>query len=373
VQGLAFSPDGKFLASGSADRTARTWRVASSPGAATRVLHDGRTPDTYPIPDTAVAVSPDGARIVVGTAYGGMHVLDAASGRTAFDLDLGAFVGDIAYSPDGQTLGVASDAGASLRASSDGHVIRTLTTPTPTRSVQIRFRPDGSIAATADVDGQIRLWDTASGRLLRSMGMGSGELTTVAFSTDGSSLASGNQGGAVRIWDPDTAAVLADLPATNTRVADLHFTPDGSGLIVAGDNREVRMWDLRAKAYVRAFRGHTAAVLEMAMSADGRTLVTVSEDRTARVWDTRTGRLLRILVGHIDFVTAVAIEPRDGSIVTGSLDGRIAEWDACTWCTSLPALRDRLEAATLRCFTLDERRTLLGENPTSDVEPPCAA
>ena len=85
-----------------------------------------------------------------------------------------------------------------------------------------------------------------------------------------------------------------------------------------------------------------------------------------------TGRVLRVLSGHADWVDSVAIVPSTGAVLTASVDGRTVAWDPCTWCSSAELLSERLDAATVRCLTADESRTLLGDLEATTDEA-CAA
>lgn len=372
VQGLAFRPDGRLLASSSGDRTVRVWRVGAAPGAADRAIFDGRAANTYPVPIRSLSMSSDGSRIAIASVDGRLRVVDTSTGRSLADVDVGNDVADVAFAPDARTLVVSSDTATTLRTGNDATLIRALEVPPSTRSLRVRFGPNGDSVATADLDGRVRIFDARTGALTRTVDAGNGEATAIAFSNNGAALATGSQGGDVRLWNSETGAMTAELPNAGQRVNDLRFGPENKTLIVASDDPGVRVWTIATTTILRTLRGHTAAVLRISASADGRTIVTGSEDSTARVWDETTGRLTRVLTGHVDYVTGVAIEP-NARFLTASTDGRVLEWNTCGGCSNREKLLQRLGAATVRCLTNAERRTFLGEATTNEVDEPCAA
>ena len=343
VQGLAFSPDGQSVVSVSGDRTARVWRFSDAPGSSVRVVYDGRAPSTYPIPNLSVAVSPDSSRIVVGTAYGGVRMIDADTDRVLFTVDERGDFARVTFAPDGGSFAVAHEHATSIRSTSDGSLLVSMRLPDGVFSEQLAFRPGGQAIATADVDGKVRLWETSSGALIREIAAGIGEATALAFSPDGTSVATGTSGGDIRIVETETGNLRFAVGSGKSLVDDLRFTPDGRQLLVATDDANVRAWDLARKAYVTVFRGHTAPAMQTAISPDGSTLLTGSQDHRARVFDLASGRLIRELQGHNDWVSSVAIVPATGGFVTASMDGRVASWDSCSWCDSDAELAQLLE------------------------------
>ena len=372
VQGLAFSPDGRNVVSVSGDRTARVWRFSDAPGSSTWVVYDGRAPSSYPVPNLSVSVSPDSSRIVVGTAYGGVRMIDADTNEVLFTVDGRGDSARVTFAPDGRSFAVAQEHATSIRSTSEGRLLASMKLPDGVFSEQLAFRPGGQTIATADVDGKVRLWDASSGALTRAIPAGTGEATAVAFSPDGASVATGTSGGDVKIVETDTGQLRFAVGTGRSLVDDLRFTPDGRQLLVATDDANVRTWDLSRKTSMTVFRGHTAPAMQTAISPDGSTLLTGSQDHRARVFDLASGRLIRELQGHNDWVSSVAIVPATGAFLTASMDGRLATWDSCSWCDSGAELAQRLKRATVRCFTADERRTLLGDTNAVEDEP-CAA
>jgi WD40 repeat protein len=171
---LAFSPDGRTLASGGHDRTVRLWDVATR---TERIVLRGHTDEVE-----AVAISPDGGTVASGSLEG-VRLWDATSGR--------------------------------LLATLTGHAQRVIT---------VAFSPDGRSLATASADNTVRLWDLASRRTRSIIGGYVDAVTTVAFSPDGRSLATAGWIGTVKVWDVALPTIAAAIDKI-CRTVDRDLTP----------------------------------------------------------------------------------------------------------------------------------------------------
>jgi len=373
---VAFSPQGDTLAAAGDDGIIRLWDVATRRLVKNLVGHKDFV--------SCIAFSPDGRWFASGT--GGLFSGNRPMELKLWDAKTWAFIGDlpghsfritsVAFSPDSQTLASASGdksvrlwdvASRTLRAELQGH----------TEMVTcVVYSPDGSTLATASLDRTVRLWDAATARESSTLNGHAAGIWSVAFSPDGKTLASASDDWTVRLWDVGTGRQTATLnhPYFVEAVA---FTPNGR--ILASGGMAVTYWDVDTREEIGRLRGFAGAVQNVAFSPDGETLATGCEFTTAqlwegkphskvfqftphadgalsaalsgngkvlatgsgnfnqplrpteiKLWDADSGHLLRILPGHRGDVMSLAFSPDDKLLASGSIDKTVRLWDVTT-------------------------------------------
>jgi WD40 repeat protein len=195
----------------------------------------------------------------------------------------------------------------------------------------VAFSPDGSVMASGsddDANQTIKLWDVATGGLIRGWHSGRGTVAALAFDRRGQIVASAHlaQPGEVRLWDPATGRHLASLAGHTDFVRTVAFSPDGKTLASAGSDRAVRLWDVISRRSLFVLNGHTDIVRQVAFSPDGTRLASASNDFTVRLWDVVRGAPIRAL-RSIDKVAAVAFAPDGRSLAAADEKGMVAVWD----------------------------------------------
>jgi len=320
VNSAAFSPDGTALVSGSYDETVALWDVAS--GSVLRYFR-GHSSSV-----TSVAFGHDGKTLASGSDDHTIKLWDVVTGLELRTLEGHSSPTSVAFSPDGKTL--ADESGKDIARLWD---ISTGTMRTHERSAPAysgEFSPDGKTLARIG-DNAIQLIEVTTGKELRKI-RPSSHTYSIAFSPDSRILASGsNMGGPIELWDVSSGAQLPALAGDSIDLIRFTFSPDSKTL--AGDGGKIiKLWDVATGAALRTLINPVAAsgyniFRPVVFSRDGKTIASGNDDGTIRVWDVGTGTELRTLKGHAGYVTAIAFSLDNKYLVSGSFDSTIKVWE----------------------------------------------
>jgi WD40 repeat protein/transcriptional regulator with XRE-family HTH domain len=238
VTSVAFSSEGKTLASGSADGTVSLWDVVARRQRATLTGHTGSV--------TSVALSPDGKTLASASADGTVSLWDVVSQRQRVTLSghTGP-VTSVAFSPDGKTLASGSaDGTVSLWDVPHPFQIGQLSNGQRGSVKSVAFSRDGKTLASGSADGTVSLWDVVSQRLLVTLTGHTGSVTSVAVSPDGKTLASGSADGTVILWNMESGQELVTLTGHTGSVTSVAFSPDGNTLASGNADHTISLWTL---------------------------------------------------------------------------------------------------------------------------------
>jgi len=330
VLDVAFSPDGRVLASTGQDGTVQLWSAVGAP-LKTLKGHQNR--------GMAVAISLDG-KWVASASEDNTVKLWTIDGELVHTFQGHQnFVWDVAFSPDSQTLASASWDDTVKLWNLEGELLQTLANPGSSergenRLVSVTFNPQGQTLVAGDWSGNIHWWNR-DGTLLQTTSEHENTVINLAFSPDGQALASASWDGTIKLWNLD-GHVVKTLAGHATGTWDLEFNADGQQLISGGGDGLMRLWQLQPNG-LTVLRGHRASVWGVAIAENG-SIFSSSSDGTVKHWDS-DGRLLQTL----EFegrdrgeVWAVAVRPASESssietnpaVATASNDGTISLWNA---------------------------------------------
>ncbi len=325
ILSVAFHPDGKTLALGSEDESIRVVKVAG--GREVRLLERAHESGVR-----AVAFSPDGRVLASGGGDWEVRIRDAATGRLEKKLtEHGDSVNALAFSPDdGRILASGGDDGAIWLWDTASWTARRRLEGHEGSVYAVAFAPDGRTLASGGGDATIRLWDPASEERKPILRGHDGPVRALAFSPDGKVLASGGEDKTIRLWDVATGELVATLNVPQGAVYSVAFSPDGTTLASAGWEGVVRLWET-PKAQAMTDPGDAPeGVGALAFAPDGHTLAATGRGCTVRLWDPAAGRRGPALIGHDCPVRALAYAPDGTTLASGSEDATIRLWDAAS-------------------------------------------
>lgn len=317
VSALAVSPDSKLVASGSWDRSIRLWNADT--GAQVRILsgHQGEV--------CGLCFAPGGKTLASSGKDGTVRLWDVATGKQLREIPAhpGTDVRWVTFSPDGKRLAsCATDNLAKVWEAGTGKPLLTLKGHTK-QVMCVEFSPDGKTLATTAHDATTRLWNAADGkqtRLFKSVGFGE----EVKFSSDGKSLAvSWGWGNTNALYDLESKGDKPRWTGWAQHSLAVAFSPDGKKVAGSGWECTVRIYDAVSgkEEGASSEAGHTSWVLAVAALPGGR-VVSGGADRKVIVWEPN-GKELRRLPGFYDRVNCVAVSPDGQTVAAGSRDTNI--------------------------------------------------
>jgi len=290
VKSVVYSPDGRYLASGSWswDNTIKIWEVATGEELRTLTGHS-----VY-----SVVYSPDGRYLASGSSDNTIKIWEVATGKKL------------------RTLTGHSDSVES-----------------------VVYSPDGRYLASGSWDNTIKIWEVATGKKLRTFTGHSNWVWSVVYSPDGRYLASGSSDKTIKIWEVATGKELRTLTGhsdsvwsvvlrtlTGHSVYSVVYSPNGHYLASGNGDKTIKIWEVATGKHLRTLTGHYGEVYSVVYSPDGRYLASGSRDNTIKIWEVATGKQLRTLTGHSSPVYSVVYSPDGRYLASGSGDKTIKIW-----------------------------------------------
>ena len=276
---------------------------------------------------TALAVSPDGSRLVVATGDGTISMIDLDNLDSAYTrtFDVNDF-SNISYSPDGKVFAAAQERAIGVFGVRGGRKKETLSGHSGKVSA-LAISPDAkTLVSVSGEDQTIRVWDLEEGRLIETIGEEVGSVTEVAFAPSGQYFVTGSIANSryLKFWDANTFELLQTYPQ-QPNIFGLAITPDGQTLLAAVKNF-IRAWDINTSQQLWSVKAASLDINTIAVSPDGRLLATADKSRRVGLFDVATGKQLTSLEGHRGWVLTVAFSPDGRFLFSGAEDKVVKIW-----------------------------------------------
>lgn len=324
VRTVLFSPDGKYLASGSDDTTMELWDNTTGDHYRTLGAGSARV--------KTMAFSPDSKKIVFGSGASSTYKRIRAWNSTKAEIQrismyyMGFTRTPFRCNKNIQILDVTT-----------GEILKTLEGHSGSVNTVV-FSPDGEKIASGSFDRMVKIWNATTGELQRILIGHSRPVRSVAFSKDGKQIASGSSDSTIRIWDTTTGELLKIMLGHSGPVKSVVFSPDGKQIASGSFDRKVRLWDAVTGELQKTLVGHTRSINTVAFSPDGKYVASGSSDTMINLWDTTTGDIKKVLATRADpirtfqmmwtdEVRSLAFTSDGKAIVSGSGDSSIRRWD----------------------------------------------
>ncbi len=369
ISALAFSPDGRLLASGAQDENEIIiWNLATGQELRRLRGHSGWI--------RSLAFSPDGRLLASGSTDTTIILWDVASGRPLRTLEGHTdFLGNLAFSPDGSSLASASRDGTARLwdvasgAARDGFAYTAPTNPAtnaPYWLTGIAFSPDGKQLAVGSVSGSVYMLDARTGQLERELQGHEGWVVIrgVSFSPDGRMLASASLDGTVHLWNPASGAERGVLQRQGLRLLGLSWSADGRRIATSSDmSGSVALWDVNSQEMLQTALLAQGSVTTLSYADSGQALATGGINGSIRVHLLEDGRAIALSGGastsqYLGFLsdTELVVVNDSGNVMVVSLTG-VAE----------PRALEGLDGFALSVVVSRDRRLIAAGNERGDV------
>jgi WD40 repeat protein/serine/threonine protein kinase len=324
VTSCVFSPDGKWILSGSYDTTAALWDAVNG-----QLL---RKYQGHSSPVQGVAFAPDAKQLLTSGSDKTICLWDAESGELirVFSPHRGA-IRSVAFSPSGKSLvSGSSDQIARLWDVDTGKLIREYRGHQDTIQC-VTFSPDGKWLLTGAGDKTVCIWDVITGQVFRELVGHPQGVSSVAFSPNGKNVISGGADNLILLWEVSSGKLIREFKGHENAVYSVTFSPNGKQILSGSVDSTVRLWDVSTGQTLRIYAERGRKVNSVNFSPDGRQIVSGSEDGAIRLWEVNTEYSPNFSAYHTGFIDTISFTAFGKQLLTGSSDGKVILWDTKTF------------------------------------------
>lgn len=327
ISSIAISHDSKILASASSDKTIKLWDIVNF-----KII---RTLKGHSEAVLSIAFSPDDKKLASGSMDKTVRIWSINDGTELFTfLGHEGPIWSVAFSNNIRTLIASGSADKTIRLWNIRKGSRRSILRGHTDAVRcVVFNPDDTVLASSSSDRTIRIWNKASGKEKYTLTGHQDSVWSVIFSPAGDKLASSSEDNTIRLWDISKDKKNKDIyneeqiiKVHKCPIYSLAFSKDGKNLVSASEDKTIRLWDIYFKEEIRKLTGHQGPVFSVAFSNNGKFLASGSSDKTIRIWDIINEKELIKLIGHTQCIRSLSFSPNGKILASGSDDKTIRLW-----------------------------------------------
>ncbi|KAI0640643.1 WD40-repeat-containing domain protein [Trametes meyenii] len=306
---------------------------------------------------TCAVWSPDGRYIASGSEDTTVILRDGSGEFIHKFVDHSDAVWTLAFSRDSKYLASGASNGLGLIWDVETRAVAAVLEGDNIAIQTLHYSPDSTKLATSSVDFSVRVWDASSGTLLHTMTEHTAVVLSTAFSPNGRWLASCSADYTAKIWDVQTGALHTTLEGHEGIVWSVAFDPESRRVVTGSDDATSRVWSAETGDALVILHEHPAAVWAVAFSPDGQQVLSASNDMTIKLCNSFTGVLEHTFDRHDALVNAAVFSPDGEYVASSGGDNEVLVWNAKTGDT-LPAMEGHIDKVTALQFSAEGDRLM---------------